>query len=107
MGIETDQKKLLTFGIVFLLVGIIIGYGVSYTVYKPQINTINTEVSALGTNFENIQTKLATIESRNKDLKGDIDILKSNIGIEQLQADVAQLESANTELKSDIENLKK
>lgn len=107
MGIETDQKKLLTFGIVFLLVSIIIGYGVSYTVYKPQINTINTEVSALETNFENIQTKLATIESQNKDLKGDIDILKSNIGIEQLQSDVAQLESVNTELKSDIENLKK
>ncbi len=107
MGIETDQKKLLTFGIVILLVGIILGYGVGYAIYKPQINTINTEVSAIASNFENIQTKLATIESQNKDLKGDIDILKSNIGIEQLQADVAQLESANTELKSDIENLKK
>jgi len=107
MGIETDHKKLLTFAIVILLVGIITGYGVGYTVYKPHINTINTEVSVLETNFENIQTKLATIESQNKDLKEDIDILESNIGIEQLHSDVAQLESTNIELKSDIENLKK
>jgi len=107
MGIETDHKKLLTFAIVILLVGIITGYGVGYTVYTPHINTINTEVSVLETNFENIQTKLATIESQNKDLKEDIDILESNIGIEQLHSDVAQLESTNIELKSDIENLKK
>ncbi|MFQ5887160.1 MAG: trypsin-like peptidase domain-containing protein, partial [Candidatus Hydrothermarchaeales archaeon] len=100
MGVEIDQKKLLTFGIVFLLVGLIIGYGIGYAIYKPQINTLNSEVSVLVSNFEGIQAKLTAIESTNEDLKEDVNVLKDSTSIDQVRANVA-------ELKSEIENLKK
>ncbi len=107
MGMESEQKQLLTFGVVFLLVGIIIGYGMGYAIYRPQINTINSEVSVLKSNFGEIQTKLTAVESSNQDIKSDISGLKSSTGIEELQADVVELESENILLKSDVESLKK
>ncbi|MFQ6136865.1 MAG: trypsin-like peptidase domain-containing protein [Candidatus Hydrothermarchaeales archaeon] len=102
-----ERREQVPLLVVFLIIGVLVGYGVSYAVYRPQIRALTSEVSALTSSLDRIQDKLVDIESGNKELQEDIKTLKDTAELKQLQVDVAKLEAENEDLKGEIDALKR
>jgi len=82
--------------IVFLIVGAAVGYGISFSLYQPQINSLRSEVSTL-------QTEKTLLQTNYNSLKANYTSLTEKYN--QLNKDYSNLNSAYSKLSKDYSSL--
>jgi hypothetical protein len=90
------KRKFVASVIVALLVGFVGGFGVEYSIYYPQNQSLQRELDNLYANFETINSTLASLQNKLHLLNSDVGDLDSTLEI--LNATLAGL-------KSEVENL--